>query len=54
MKNYESERDLKTAVDILALSDIQQILKAADDYFDDQLQVLGITAREIEDAAASK
>ena len=46
MKNYESETELDMCVDILALSTVRQIFRAADDYFDDQLDLLGIEPDE--------
>lgn len=37
VKNYESERSLKTAVDILLMEAMRQILDFADEFIDEQL-----------------
>ncbi|XP_077866007.1 uncharacterized protein LOC100377780 [Saccoglossus kowalevskii] len=37
VKNYESELELDTKIDILALSAIRQMLRFSDNFFDDQL-----------------
>ena len=40
VKNYESERKLKTGVDILLMEALQRCLDFADDFIDEQLDKL--------------
>ena len=44
IKNYEIETELETPVDILTLSALRQILRLADDFFEEQMDLLHINS----------
>lgn len=43
VKSYERETELEPAIDILTLTALRQMLRLADDFFEDQMDMLGIT-----------
>ena len=42
IKNYHKETELNPAVDVLAMSAVRQMLRLADDYFEEQMDLLGV------------
>ena len=42
IKNYHKETELNPAIDVLAMSALRQMLRLADDYFEEQMDLLGV------------
>ena len=46
IKNYHKETELITAVDMLAISTVRQMLRLADDYFEEQMDILDVEEKK--------